>query len=321
MPNWKTYESSVRLLSAIVAAHPGLKLNYDDIGKIYGGGTTYKAVWGRMKVINDNAKALRAAFDAGRDTTEIVISETDLLIDFSGPDIAARFGGDCTKSAVENRFRRVKSDAKLINDAVKNGVDPITINVGDTSGEAAMSGNGSSACFGSNVTKSGLTHCFHRNIQPNVKLIRDARKQSVDPKDITMSCLLMMMAEIVKFYGSECTRSAFENHYKRDLAPNIKALKQAVGDGRDPKDVVLMENLLIDFVTDISSIMGSDTTPNGIRFQFTDRFKPIGKLQLEMKANGRDAKDIDLDSVKGKQKGQMAALYCICFLYSTLSFC
>jgi hypothetical protein len=29
MPNWKTYESSVRLLSAIVAAHPELKLNYD----------------------------------------------------------------------------------------------------------------------------------------------------------------------------------------------------------------------------------------------------------------------------------------------------
>jgi hypothetical protein len=29
MPNWKSYESSVRLLSAIIAAHPDLKLNYD----------------------------------------------------------------------------------------------------------------------------------------------------------------------------------------------------------------------------------------------------------------------------------------------------
>jgi hypothetical protein len=29
MPNWKTYESSIRLLSAIIAAHPELKLNYD----------------------------------------------------------------------------------------------------------------------------------------------------------------------------------------------------------------------------------------------------------------------------------------------------
>jgi hypothetical protein len=28
MPNWKSYDSSVRLLSAILAAHPELKLNY-----------------------------------------------------------------------------------------------------------------------------------------------------------------------------------------------------------------------------------------------------------------------------------------------------
>lgn len=40
MPNWKTYESSVRLLSAIIAAHPGLKLNYDAIAREYGDGVT-----------------------------------------------------------------------------------------------------------------------------------------------------------------------------------------------------------------------------------------------------------------------------------------
>lgn len=37
--------------------------------------------------------------------------------------------------------------------------------------------------------------------------------------------------------------SALKNHYARDLAPNIKALKQAVDDGQDPKDVVLKENV------------------------------------------------------------------------------
>jgi hypothetical protein len=35
MPNWKSYESSVRLLSAIVAAHPGMKLNYDGTCKFH----------------------------------------------------------------------------------------------------------------------------------------------------------------------------------------------------------------------------------------------------------------------------------------------
>lgn len=65
--------------------------------------------------------------------------------------------------------------------------------------------------------------------------------------------------------------------------------------------------------TEISSIMGSDTTPNGIRFQFTDRFNPIAKRQLEMKSSGLDGKDIDLDSVKGgksAKKGQTATKRC-----------
>lgn len=44
--------------------------------------------------------------------------------------------------------------------------------------------------------------------------------------------------------------------------------------------------------------MGSDVTSKGIRFQFDDRLKPIAKRQLEMKEDGLDPKDVDLDSVK-----------------------
>lgn len=68
MPNWKTYESSVRLLSAILAAHPDIKLNYSEIAKA--------------------------------------------------------FGGDCTKWAIDNRFRSLKTDAKRISDALASGLDP-----------------------------------------------------------------------------------------------------------------------------------------------------------------------------------------------------
>jgi hypothetical protein len=53
-------------------------------------------------------------------------------------DIAARFGGDCTISALENRFRRIKKDAKLINDSIAKGIDPITLPIGDTDGEVVM---------------------------------------------------------------------------------------------------------------------------------------------------------------------------------------
>ncbi|TVY48220.1 hypothetical protein LOCC1_G001882 [Lachnellula occidentalis] len=76
MPNWKTYESSVRLLSAIVAAHPGLKLNYDDVARFYGGDAKYKAVWSRMTQIKNTAKLLTAAVDNGQDPINVEISDT-----------------------------------------------------------------------------------------------------------------------------------------------------------------------------------------------------------------------------------------------------
>ncbi|PMD37335.1 hypothetical protein L207DRAFT_74220 [Hyaloscypha variabilis F] len=133
MPNWKSYESSVRLLSAIVAAHPGLKLNYDEVGRFYGDGAKYKSVWDRMNIINKNAKLLTDAVEAGRDPFKVELIDTTKV-----QDIAARFGGDCTTSAVENRFRRIKKDAHLINESIKKGIDPITLPIGDTDGVAAV---------------------------------------------------------------------------------------------------------------------------------------------------------------------------------------
>jgi hypothetical protein len=42
--------------------------------------------------------------------------------------------------------------------------------------------------------------------------------------------------------------------------------------------------------------MGSDVTPNGLRFQFTDRFRPVAKRQLEILEAGGDPKDVDLNT-------------------------
>lgn len=55
----------------------------------------------------------------------------------------------------------------------------------------------------------------------------------------------------------------------------------------------------IDLIVVLAGIMGTDVTPNGLKFQFTDRYRPIANRQLEMQAAGQDPKDIDLDSVKG----------------------
>ena len=53
---------------------------------------------------------------------------------------------------------------------------------------------------------------------------------------------------------------------------------------------------LIDVEIEMCRIMGSDTTPNGIRFQFTDRLRPLSKRQLAMLAKGQDPKDVVVDA-------------------------
>jgi hypothetical protein len=125
MPNWKTYESSVRLLSAIIAAHPDLKLNYDgkqehlfvicpphrviiylcfsppsflfkwqsyvmpdalaEVGKKYGGGTTYRSVWGRMTQMKENAELINKAIEAGLDPITVELSEAPAQAGKRGP--------------------------------------------------------------------------------------------------------------------------------------------------------------------------------------------------------------------------------------------
>ncbi|KAK0124023.1 hypothetical protein ONS95_009009 [Cadophora gregata] len=191
MPNWKSYESSVRLLSAIIAAHPGLKLNYDDVARYYGDGAKYKSVWDRMNIINKNAKAIAAAVDAGQDPFTVPLDDTQTTAKSQkAQDISSRFGGDCTKSAIENRFRRIKSDAKLINDAVKNGVDPITINVGDTDGMIAIAGTGRgneiARCYGGDATESAIVNAVKRQVRPPVKLVLETLAAGGDPADLDL---------------------------------------------------------------------------------------------------------------------------------------
>jgi hypothetical protein len=75
-------------------------------------------------------------------------------------EISKRFGGDCTRSALENRFRRIKNDAKLINEAIGKGIDPITLNVGDTDGQVAIMGSKISPGIGQ-ATRSLLLSTLH----------------------------------------------------------------------------------------------------------------------------------------------------------------
>ena len=113
--NWKDPASTVRLLSAVLAAHPELKLKYDgkpnifldsrpkillqlrfripnflpssfvwslmtlllpDVAKMFGGGTKYFAIWSQMKMFNENSQMLRDAFERGEDPITIQLSQS-----------------------------------------------------------------------------------------------------------------------------------------------------------------------------------------------------------------------------------------------------
>ncbi|EKD13417.1 hypothetical protein MBM_08500 [Drepanopeziza brunnea f. sp. 'multigermtubi' MB_m1] len=60
----------------------------------------------------------------------------------------------------------------------------------------------------------------------------------------------------------------------------------------------------------MASLMGSDVTPSGLRFQFNDRIRPVGNRMVEMRAAGEDAKHLNLDglySAKGSKRATETA--------------
>lgn len=66
---------------------------------------------------------------------------------------------------------------------------------------------------------------------------------------------------------------------------------------------------LVNAGLEIARLFGSDCTPNGIRFQVTDRLKYLGKRQSDYSAAGKDPKDIDLSGgshAERNSKGQIA---------------
>jgi hypothetical protein len=150
-------------------------------------------------------------------------------VDFCS-DIAARFGGDCTASAIDNRFRRIKKDAKLINDAIAKGIDPMTLDIGDTSGEVAMR----SVKRGPGQTKSS---------QFSALCIFSFHSRAHTARNILKKSLLIFDAEVSRCFGSDATPSAILNVWKRQVRPAAKSITDTLNQGGDPKDLALVESL------------------------------------------------------------------------------
>ncbi|CCD46341.1 hypothetical protein BofuT4_P118910.1 [Botrytis cinerea T4] len=299
MPNWKSYEATVRLLSAIVAAHPNLKLDYAAISKYYGDESTYHQIWHGMNGIKRKAESLRNAVDAGLNASTVDL-ENDSI---AKKEISVRFGGDCTASAVENRFRRLKSDAKLINAAVAKGEDPILMNVGDTNGGVACKGKAISELMGSATPASHIKSQLRETIKPLSERLIAMRDADEDCKDVDLTDLgsRRYKAETARIMGSDTTASSLKNHFHRTVKVLGNRQMLMLAAGRDSKDVSL-DKLGLSEPKEIVAIMGSDVTIEAIKQQIGKRIKVLGSRQTEMRAAGHDPKNVDLEDLAAPKK-------------------
>ncbi|TGO56129.1 hypothetical protein BCON_0082g00420 [Botryotinia convoluta] len=228
MPNWKSYEATVRLLSAIVAAHPTLRLDYAAI--------------------------------------------------------SVRFGGDCTASALDNRFRRLKSDAKLINAAVAKGEDPILMNVGDTNGEIACKGKGGNKFMLFSRLSSSISQ-EHRSV----------------PFAYTNAALA-----ISELMGSATPASHIQSQLRETIKPLGERLIAMRDAGEDCKDVDMTDLGTRRYKAEIAAKMGSNVTPISVKAQFSRSFRVLAARQNALCAVGKDLKDASLDKLGSQQKSEVA---------------
>ncbi|TGO42507.1 hypothetical protein BHYA_0007g00060 [Botrytis hyacinthi] len=303
MPNWKSYEATVRLLSAIVAAHPNLKLDYAAISKYYGDESNYHQIWRGMNGIKRNAESLRKAVDAGLNASTV-----NLEIDFSVKKaISLRFGGDCTASALENRFRRLKSDAKLINDAVAKGEDPIFMNVGDTNGEVACKGKAISVLMGSATPASHIQSQLRETIKPLGERLIAMREAGEDCKDVDLTDLgtRRYKAEIAANMGSDVTPISVKAQFSRSFRVLAARQNALCAVGKDPKDASLdklgsqQKSELISS-PEVAKYMGSDVTPTAIKMQYNATIRALSRRQVALFDAGKDPLDVSLNNPKSE---------------------
>ncbi|KLU88396.1 hypothetical protein MAPG_07381 [Magnaporthiopsis poae ATCC 64411] len=118
--NFKTYEAQSRLLAAVIASSPNLKLDFKAIVRYYGSDVTASGLEHRFRPIKKQVAIIRAAVDQGVDVKDI-----QNVVCMSEKEICKHYG-ESTPQGLEFQFRSIKKDAKALRDAVGKGENPLT---------------------------------------------------------------------------------------------------------------------------------------------------------------------------------------------------
>ncbi|OAA61122.1 hypothetical protein SPI_05146 [Niveomyces insectorum RCEF 264] len=108
--NFRTYEAQSRLLAAVLASHPGLKLNFKESGLEH-----------RFRPIKKQVAVVRRAVADGKDAKDVAN-----IFHMNDKDIAKYFG-ESTPQGIEFQFRSIRKDAKALRDAVDKGESPLAV--------------------------------------------------------------------------------------------------------------------------------------------------------------------------------------------------
>lgn len=98
--NFRSYEGQLRLLTAVIAAHPDLRLNYK----------------GKFAILLPLSMR------------DCCLSHFVVRLVLTRPDIANHYGSDWSASGVEHFFRPIKKNGQAIQGLVQRGEDPANFN-------------------------------------------------------------------------------------------------------------------------------------------------------------------------------------------------
>ncbi|ERT02099.1 hypothetical protein HMPREF1624_00396 [Sporothrix schenckii ATCC 58251] len=111
MPSvFRTYEAQSRLLAAVIASLPTVKLDYSAIALHYGSDATRSSVEHRFRPIKQQASLLRQAVASKEDAKELA------SIFLLGDKEIAKYYGESTRLGIEFQFRAIKKEAKAMRD-------------------------------------------------------------------------------------------------------------------------------------------------------------------------------------------------------------
>ncbi|KAI2470344.1 hypothetical protein F4781DRAFT_430570 [Annulohypoxylon bovei var. microspora] len=126
--NFRTYESSVRLLAAVLASSKP-KLNYTDLAALMGGGTTEFAVQHRLRPVKQLGKMQLACKAMGKDPGELPVENQEIH----------KLFGESTPGGLQWQFREIKALGKAQQDALDEKKNPADIKLGAPTRASAAS--------------------------------------------------------------------------------------------------------------------------------------------------------------------------------------